>query len=78
MWYNIIKERQVIKMRKPRLNENTMAKLEIYGHAECGKYYYELADYIDKEGNRYTELERTNLKTGDIETFDWGKYTKEA
>lgn len=71
MWYNIIKERQVIKMRKPRLNENTMAKLEIYGRAECGKYYYELVDYIDKEGNRYTELERTNLKTGDIETFDW-------
>lgn len=65
-------------MRKPRLNENTIAKLEIYGYAKSGKYYYELADYIDKEGNRYTELERTNLKTGDIETSNWEKYTKEA
>jgi hypothetical protein len=65
-------------MRKPKLNENTMAKLETYGHAECGKYYYELADYIDNEGNRYTELERTDLKTGDVKEFDWGKFTKEA
>lgn len=65
-------------MREPRLNENTMARLEIYGQAKCGKYYYELIDYISTEGNRYTELERTNLKTGDIDTFDWEKYTKEA
>lgn len=78
MWYNIIKERQGIKMRKPRLNENTMTKLEIYGQAKSGKYYYELIDYIDKEGNRYTELERTNVITGDIETFNWEEYTKEA
>lgn len=65
-------------MRKPRLNENTMAKLEIYGYAKCGKYHYELKDYIDKGGNRYTELERTNLKTGDVETLNWDEYTKEA
>lgn len=65
-------------MRKPRLNENTMARLEIYGQAKCSKYYYELVDYMDKEGNPYTELERTNLKTGDIKTFDWEKCTKEA
>lgn len=58
-------------MRKPRLNANTMAKLEIYGYAECGKNYYELKDYIDKEGNRKTMLERTNTKTGDTRAFDW-------
>ena len=77
MWYNIIKERQVIKMRKPRLNENTMTKLEIYGCAKCGKNYYELIDYIDAEGNYNTTLERTDLRTGDMDAFDWGKFTKE-
>ena len=71
MWYNIIKERQVIKMRKPRLNENTIAKLEIYGQAKSGKNYYELIDYIDEAGHCYTKLEWTDLKTGDIQTFDW-------
>lgn len=65
-------------MRKPRLDESTKAKLEIYGYAKCSKYYYELADYIDEEGNRYTELERTDLKTGDIKTYNWGKCTKGA
>lgn len=78
MWYNIIKERQVIKMRKPRLNENTIAKLEIYGQAKSGKNYYELIDYIEADGNCNTTLERTDLKTGEIETFDWEKFTKEA
>ena len=65
-------------MKKPKLNENTIAKLEIYGEARCGKNYYELKDYIDPEGNRYTELERTNLITGDTDAFDWEKYIKEA
>lgn len=58
-------------MRKPRLNKNTIAKLEIYGKAESGKNYYELRDYIDTDGHCYTMLERTDLKTGDIQTFDW-------
>jgi hypothetical protein len=71
VWYNIIKERQVIKMRKPRLNENTIAKLEIYGQAESGKNYYQLIDYIDEAGHCCTKLERTDLKTGDIQTFNW-------
>lgn len=65
-------------MRKPRLSENTIGKLEIYGHAESGKYYYELRDYIDAEGKCYTALERTNLKNGDAKQFDWEKCTKEA
>lgn len=65
-------------MRRPRLNENTIAKLEIYGYAECGNNYYELKDYIDTEGNRNTTLEWTNLRTGDARTFDWEKCTKEA
>jgi hypothetical protein len=65
-------------MRKPRLNENTMAKLEIYGCAECGKNYYELKDYIDTEGNRKTMLEWTNTRTGDARAFDWEKCTKGA
>ena len=58
-------------MRKPRLNENTMAELEIYGKAERGKNYYELKDYIDTEGKCYTVLEWTNLRTGDTKLFDW-------
>lgn len=65
-------------MRKPRLNENSMTKLEIYGYAECGKNYYELKDYIDAEGNCYTMLEWTNLRNGDTKSFDWKEYTKEA
>lgn len=65
-------------MRKPRLNENTMAKLEIYGQAKSGKNYYQLIDYIDAAGHPYTELEWTDLKTGNIRTFDWEKYTKGA
>lgn len=65
-------------MRKPRLNENTITKLEIYGCAKCGKKYYELIDYIDAEGHCNTTLERTDLKTGDIDAFDWEKFTKEA
>lgn len=65
-------------MRKPRLNEETMAKLEIYGQTKCGKNYYEIKDYIDAEGKCYTVLEWTDLKTGDIKQYDWGKCTKEA
>lgn len=65
-------------MKKPKLNENTMEKLEIYGFAKCGKNYYELADYIDNDGNPYTQLEWTNLKTGDTKAFDWERCTKEA
>lgn len=65
-------------MRKPRLNENTIAKLEIYGYAKCGNNYYELKDYIDAEGNCYTKLEWTNLKTGDTKTINWAKIQKEA
>lgn len=65
-------------MRKPRLNENTITKLEIYGYAECGNNYYELKDYIDAEGKCYTVLEWTNLKNGDAKRFDWEKCTKEA
>lgn len=58
-------------MRKPRLNENTMAKLETYGRARSGKNYYELIDYIYADGHYDTKLEWTDLKTGDIQTFDW-------
>lgn len=65
-------------MRKPRLNENTIEKLEIYGYAESGNNYYELKDYIDTEGNRNTTLEWTNLRTGDTRAFDWETFTKEA
>ena len=78
MWYNIIKERQAIKMRKPRLNENTMKKLEIFGYAECGNNYYELKDYIDAEEKYCTVLEWTNLRTGDAKQFDWEKCTEEG
>lgn len=65
-------------MKKPKLNERTIARLEIYGQVWCSKYYYELKDYINTEGNCYTILERTNLKTGDIDGFDWKEYIKEA
>lgn len=61
-------------MRKPRLNENTIEMLEIYGYAKRGKNYYELIDYTDAEGNCNTTLERTDLKTGGIEAFDWEKF----
>ena len=54
----------------------TSEKLEIYGHAESGKHYYELKDYIDAEGKCYTVLEWTNLKNGDTKQFDWGKMHK--
>lgn len=65
-------------MRKPRLSDNTLMKLEIYGYAVAGKNAYELKDYIDTEGKCYTMLEWTNIKTGDTEQFDWKEYTKEA
>lgn len=65
-------------MKKPKLNENTIAKLEIYGHAEAGKNAYELKDYINSEGKCYTMLEWTDLKTGDTKQFDWEKCTKGA
>lgn len=58
-------------MRKPRLNENTIASLEIYGNTTTGKHYYELKDYITPKGNRYTLLERTDIKTGKTEFFPW-------
>lgn len=60
-------------MRKPRLSENTIARLEINGYTATSKYYYELKDYIDANGNYYTLLERTNTKTGKEETFAWEK-----
>lgn len=65
-------------MRKPRLNENTMKKLEIYGYAECGNNYYELKEYLDTEENCHTMLEWTNLRNGDAKVFNWEECTKEA
>ena len=65
-------------MRKPRLNENTIAKLEIYGETKSGKYYYRLIDFLEEDGYCETILERTDLKTGDAREFNWEKYTKEA
>ena len=65
-------------MKKPKLNENTMEKIEIYGYAKCGKNYYELKDFVDPEGKCYTVLEWTDLKTGNTKAYDWGKCTKEA
>lgn len=64
-------------MRKPRLSKNTIAKLEIYGEAKSGKYYYEIRDFIEKDGNYETILERTDLRTGNTEEFYWAKFTKE-
>ena len=78
MWYNIIKERKATKMKKPKLNENTVKKIETFGYAECGNNYYELKNYIDAKGKCYTVLEWTNLRTGDAKQFDWEKCTKEA
>lgn len=65
-------------MKKPKLSERTIARLETYGQAWRGKYYYELKDYIDTEGNYYTILERTNFETGGIDEFNWEGYIKEA
>lgn len=65
-------------MKKPKLNEKTIARLEIYGQVWCSRYYYELIDRIDTEGNCHTILERTNLKTGNIDEFNWEGYIKEA
>ena len=65
-------------MKKPKLSERTIARLETYREAWGGKYYYELKDYIDSEGNCYTELERTNLREGNVDTYDWREYIKEA
>lgn len=64
-------------MRKPRLSKSTIAKLEIYGEAQSGKYYYEIRDFIEEDGYYETILERTDLRTGDTEEFDWQKFTKE-
>ena len=60
-------------MKKPKLNENTMEKIETYGYAKCSKNYYELKDYIDTEGKCYTLLEWTDLETGNTKAFDWEK-----
>lgn len=65
-------------MEKPKLNENTMEKIEIYGYAKCGKNYYELKDYIDTKGKCYTVLEWTDLKNGNTKEYDWNKCTKGA
>lgn len=59
-------------MRKPRLNENTMAKLETFGYTETSKHYYELKEYITPKGNRYELLKRTDKETGKTEFFPWG------
>lgn len=58
-------------MRKPRLSESTMTRLETYGYAATSKHYYELKEYVTPKGNRYTLLERTDTKTGKIEFFPW-------
>ena len=58
-------------MKKPRLSESTIAMLEIKGEAEVGKMYYELKDQISPEGKIYTVMERTNLNTGDTDSFAW-------
>ena len=58
-------------MRKPRLSDSTLTKLEVYGYTECGKNAYELKEYIDADGHCITTLEWTNLKTGDTRTYDW-------
>lgn len=63
-------------MRKPRLSESTINMLEITGEAIVGKMYYELKEYIDKEGDVYTVMERTNLNTGDADAFEWKNIKK--
>lgn len=65
-------------MKKPKLNERTITRLVIYGQAQYSKYCYELKDFMDAEGNRYTVLERTNIRTGKTDAFEWKGYIKEA
>lgn len=53
MWYNIIKERKVLKMRKPRLSETTIKKLYNGETATSGKYEYEFKTEYDDDYNAY-------------------------
>jgi hypothetical protein len=59
MWYNIIKERKVLKIRKPRLSKRTIETLYNEGKAYSGKYEYEITrDWSDKYNNYVENLTR--------------------
>lgn len=72
MWYNIIKERQVIKMkntRMPRLNSYHIRELETKGWTTSGKNTYEVIEYLNGECVLYRE----NQITGSTESWDWNE-----
>lgn len=55
MWYNIIRERKVLKMRKPRLSRNTIEALFREGKVRTSKYEYEMTQDWNDELNTYIE-----------------------
>lgn len=56
MWYNIIKERKVLKMRKPRLSRTTIEELFHSGRAKSGKYEYVTSGRWNEKAHAYEEI----------------------
>ena len=55
MWYNIIKERKVLKMRKPKLSEKTIKELYNKGEAYSKNYEYEVTGEWNEDLNAYED-----------------------
>lgn len=70
MWYNIIKERKVLKMRKPRLSDNTIKKLMNGMYVKAQNCQYSLESEWNDELFTYEEvLYRIDTKTGYIDRY---------
>nr|DAH99350.1 MAG TPA: hypothetical protein [Microviridae sp.] len=55
LWYNIIRERKVLKMGKPRLSKSTIEKLYNGEEVTSGKYEYEVKTEWDDKLKAYCE-----------------------
>mgnify|MGYP006934515217 CR=1 FL=1 len=75
MWYNIIRERKVLKMRKlrkPRLSKATIKKLYNGEKVESGKYIYEYKSEWDYNLNAYVDSLYRWDENDDYEMWDLG------
>lgn len=73
MWYNIIRERKVLKMRKPRLSRETINKLMAGETVVKGIYEYSVGKKWNEKLNRFEEtLFRWNEAIADYECWTVG------
>lgn len=80
VWYNIIKERKVLKMRKPRLSKSTIERLYNAEKVKSGKYEYEVRTEWSDDYSTHRDFlcrwdENNNCETWELSK--WGLWELE-